>query len=196
MAGLLCLKTGWAMGFAIYRTILGCFCPVAPEWYRRGSASSQSNFSSKMDLSRINLSNTPGLRGAIGSRSQPIGRFDSGIPASLRPEETTTGILGQCRREGHLNLPAGTRGLLRIAAIRRQSIPLAVSHILGCSPDSAQNLGNTLAGIGVVDLRRSRRFRRSRTTLSPPTYCSPCLSSSTPSAMPWISMTPSRGGMT
>ena len=29
--------------------------------------------------------------------------------------------------EGHLDLPAGIRGLLRIAAIRRQSIPLAVA---------------------------------------------------------------------
>ena len=48
-------------------------------------------------------------------------------------------------------MPAGIRGLFGIAAIRRQGIPLAVSHIPGCSLGSAHNLGNTKARIDVVD---------------------------------------------
>ena len=59
--------------------------------------------------------------------------------------------MGQSWRKGRLDHLASVRGLLRIAAVRRQSIPLAVSHIPDCSPGSARNLGNTQARIGVVD---------------------------------------------
>ena len=102
---------------------------------------------------------------------------------------TTTGILGQFGREGHLNLPAGIRGLFGLQSKAKHSSGGWPHTRL--RPGGPRNLGNTKARISVFYEVGVFYY-----PLSPPTSCSPCLSSSTPSAMPWISMTPSGGGMT